>query len=454
MLILTLSVIFSLAIALIWVNYLRKVDLFENEHKWHLVFAFVLGAVFPFCIDALHYFVYEPLHIHANGHWLNDFIFYVFGVGLVEEVLKFLPALILIRFIHKAGNEPLDYILFACVSALGFAFHENILYVREYGLGVLASRSVLSVPAHMFFSALFMYGVVLGNFHNTRLGKLNIPVFIFLAILSHGFYDFWLSVELANVGVLITVLYFFLSISAFITILNNCMNNSPFYTPKKIINSDKISMALGLHYFAILALLIISVCLTEDFESGMSTALYIVIFRVLILGILILRLSRFKITPGRWNRIKPELPFRLIIASSNHYFLGTRVRSAVLRIKVKGESFNEVYLNAFLEEHFEILPLSLKKTYIRQKRVAFMEKKIFLKNDETFYVLKVLLEIDPEKSVYYLLKAKTGGRSRTPQGYPIAALLKIKDPGDIMNETAGLGDFPFLEWVILKPLKN
>ncbi len=455
MLILTLATLFSLSIAGIWINYLRKIDLFENEYKWHIVLVFILGATFPFLIEVLHNFVYKPLQIHQSGNLLYDSAFFVFGVGLPEELLKFLPAFILIKFTNKAGNEPLDYVLFACVSALGFAFHENILYVRDYGLGVLTSRSILSVPAHMFFSAMFMYGIVLSRFHNTRLGKLNIPLFILLAIVSHGFYDFWLSVELANIGVLITILYFLLTISVFITILNNCMNNSPFYTPKKIINSEKIALGLSLQYLIVLVAIILAVCFIQDYLTGMAIALYLVVFRVAILGILIIRLSRFKIVPGKWNKIKPELPFSIIIVTPAASYQGGSIRrGSLLRIKVKGESFNETYLNAFLEEHFELLPVSAKKTYIGQKRVAFMEKKLFLKNDETFYLLKVILEINPEKSVYYLLKAKTSGSSRTPQGYPIAALLKIKDPHKILDENSDLNDFPFLEWVILKPIKS
>jgi len=300
-----------------------------------------------------------------------------------------------------------------------------------------------------------MYGIVLSRFHNTKLGKLNIPLFIFLSVLSHGFYDFWLDIELADFGVLITIFYFFLTISVFITILNNCMNNSPFYTPKKIINSDKISFGLGIQYFVILTGIITAVCILKDYKTGMAIAIYFAVFRVLILGILIIRLSRFKIIPGRWNKIKPEIPFRIIIVSpAESYRGGTRAGSSLLRIQVKGESFNETYLNAFYEEHFEILPVSVRKTFIGQKRLAFMEKKVFLKNDETFYVLKIILEINPEKSVYYLLKAKTKGSSLTPQGYPIAALLKIKDPKKILDENAGVDDFPFLEWVILRPMKS
>jgi hypothetical protein len=125
-----------------------------------------------------------------------------------------------------------------------------------------------------------------------------------------------------------------------------------------------------------------------------------------------------------------------------------------LRIKVKGESFNEVYLNSYLEEHFELLPVSTRKTHIGQKQVAFMEKKLFLKNDETFYLLRVILALAPEQSTFYLLKAKTSGSSRTPQGYPIAALLKIKDVQKLTDENSDLKDFPFLEWVILRPLKT
>lgn len=445
-----LSVVLSLSISLIWIYYLKRIDLFEREFTWHIMIAFIAGCLTPFLIDVLHLLLFRPLNISENGEWANDFFFFVFGVGLPEEIVKFLPAFLLVITAKKASNEPLDYILFACVSALGFAFHENIQYVMNYGLGVLSSRAILSVSAHMFFSAMFMYGIVLSRFHNSKWGKLNIPLFMLLAVASHGFYDFWLTRESAAL-VFVTILFYFLTISIFITILNNCMNNSPFYSPKKIIDSEKVSRDLALLYLAVLLAIIVAVCIVEDYLTGMGLALYLVIFRVVILGVLIIRLSRFKIIPGRWNKIKAELPFSFIAVSAGSTYQGG---GSFLRIKVKGESFNEVYLNSYLEEHFELLPVSPKKTFIGQKRVAFMEKKLFLANDETFYLLRIIVALDPEQSVVCLLKAKTSGTSRTPQGYPIAALLKIKDAQKLTDEKAGIQDFPFLEWVILRPLKN
>jgi hypothetical protein len=208
-----------------------------------------------------------------------------------------------------------------------------------------------------------------------------------------------------------------------------------------------------LQYFAILIGIVLVVGITIDYPAAIGLALYTIVFRVLILGILIIRLSRFKIIPGRWNPIRAEMPFTVILAAGS----GSRqamVGGPLFCIRVKGESFNEVHLNAFLEEHLELLPVSARRTTLGQRRVAVMEKKLFLKDDETFYLMKVILALEPEKSVFYLLKAKTSGTSRTQQGYPIAALLKIKDPQKLVSSQSSLEDFPFLEWVILRPLKG
>ena len=86
-------------------------------------------------------------------------------VGITEEIVKHL----VVRFTDKWHPEYINTIknalVFSIVSALGFAFAENIFYFYNiyvhYGVGDLISsfifRSVFTAMGHMIFSAIFGY---------------------------------------------------------------------------------------------------------------------------------------------------------------------------------------------------------------------------------------------------------------------------------------------------------
>ncbi|MCZ6730016.1 MAG: PrsW family glutamic-type intramembrane protease, partial [SAR324 cluster bacterium] len=81
--------------------------------------------------------------------------------------------------------------------ALGFAAVENIFYLERYGTITLLTRSILTVPAHAFFSA--PMGVMMAySRHAPTLGGKYLWLVGGLAVSSgfHGLYDVWLSLEL------------------------------------------------------------------------------------------------------------------------------------------------------------------------------------------------------------------------------------------------------------------
>lgn len=455
-----IAIVFSFYVSWIWIDYLRRIDLFEREKLHHLILTFFAGAVFPFLIDLFHRFLLSP-EISLNGNPLNDFFYSVIVIGLVEEVVKFLPLLIILLFFKKLLNEPLDYLVYAAVSALGFAFHENIIYIFDYGIGVIGTRSVLSVPCHIFDSALFAYGFVLYRFNPGSNGVLKVITFAGLSVLSHGFYDFWLVNDTVPGGFLITILYYFITISLFATIIGNCINNSPFYHPKHTINSEKTARILFIYYGILFAALLIVLGIVTGIDEACTFYIRFIFLRFLILAILIIRLSRFRIIPARWNTIKFELPFSLMLASGkkfqvpNIYQPRSLFFSSIVHIRIKGESFNESHITSFYEEYFELHPVAPKKSYLQRKRVAFIEKKLFLFDDETFYLARIYLNHVSEKEVrYFLLKAKTKGQTRINNEFPIAALIKTGDSATMSVEALKPEDLKFMEWVILKPIRG
>ena len=87
----------------------------------------------------------------------------VFGIGVIEEFVKFVPFLIILKF-TKIINEPIDYIMYASLSALGFAFVENFNYFDDGSINIIHSRALTASIAHMVFSSLVVYGLILAKY--------------------------------------------------------------------------------------------------------------------------------------------------------------------------------------------------------------------------------------------------------------------------------------------------
>ncbi|MGZ4089865.1 MAG: PrsW family intramembrane metalloprotease, partial [Bacteroidia bacterium] len=278
-----------------------------REKTYHILVTFVLGTIIPFIIYPLHDYVFDPLGISDSVNPVYSFLYFTFAVGLVEELIKCLPLIIVLFLFKKAVNEPLDYVKYICVSALGFAFGENIEYALYYGHQVLLSRAILSVPGHMFFSALFIYGLIEYKYHNKQI--IHVLKYVLLSSLAHGIYDFLLGFEIRMLGIVLNILFFFLVISAFITILNNNINASPFYTPKKAIDQEKVRRILVWFYVPILLTIIIVTAIFKNGETAAGAYYRLMFWNSTILYVLIVRLSRFSIVPNVKNKVKFEFPF-------------------------------------------------------------------------------------------------------------------------------------------------
>lgn len=119
----------------------------------------------------------------ATTGWSAIFITSFFAAGMVEEFLK---AAIVERGALQRGfmRTPLDCMVYAGATALGFAAVENILYVTSTGVQTAILRAVTAVPAHL------MFGLVMGWYFAEHLfrGRSRGLAYIIPALL-HGVYD-------------------------------------------------------------------------------------------------------------------------------------------------------------------------------------------------------------------------------------------------------------------------
>ncbi|MEO9257749.1 MAG: PrsW family glutamic-type intramembrane protease, partial [Crocinitomicaceae bacterium] len=431
----------AIFIAWIWVDYYRLIDVFQTEKLKYFILTFLLGSASVFIVFWINRFLLDGYQFALNGDSSNDFAYAVFKIGLVEEFAKTVPFLIVLVVFKKQFNEPIDYLAFICVSALGFSAAENVLYFHNYGPYIINGRAILSSVGHMFDTSLIAYGIIRYKYYykGSTKGILNIVLFVFLAALSHGFYDFWLiSGDLGLFGSLLTILYFLICISFFAVIINNALNNSSIFTYKKVVNSDKVVMRLLKYYGIVFLIQLIILSYLENALYAFVDLLSSLLFVGFIVGVTCIRLSRFKLIKGRWEPINIELPFSMKAGDLSG---GT----SIFKISVKGETFNEAFICSYFEEFFMLNPLSQRATYIGNPCLSFIEKKIFLRNDESFYVAKLYHDSELGSHDIVLLKPKTRGVTMVDGKYPIVAILEINNLADLEDKKATVKNFKFKE---------
>jgi RsiW-degrading membrane proteinase PrsW (M82 family) len=223
-----LAFLAGLIISLVWLIYLRSLDVFRKERWFDLLLVFTGGVFFTMLCLPLYDLSHYAFNFYINGDSLNDFLYCTAVIGGSEELVKMLPWVLFAIFTRKL-KEPYDYILYASVAALGFAFAENWSYLENPDN--IFGRFLTSTVSHLFNASLFAYSLVLARFKFQHKGaKILAPIAGFaLACLCHGFYDFWLLSPATRGLSFITTLFLLLSIHVWFHLKNNAINHSQFY---------------------------------------------------------------------------------------------------------------------------------------------------------------------------------------------------------------------------------
>lgn len=295
-----------------WMFFLRKMDIYEPEKWHHLIITFLLSIVCMHLLYPAHDFLWDILEYNRPSNPVSDFGYLTVSVGMVEEFVKILPVLIMLKF-SKGINEPFDYILYASVSALGFAFVENIGYFGDQELGNIAIRGFQCCLVHIAFSSTVAYGLMLGKYRKNY-NKYGIFILFFvIASAFHGFYDFWLmdwwAVEYDWVSSITTLVLLHL----WVTYANNTLNISNFYHPEVQFKTDWIKYLAFTIFVAILMLSYTIVSFNYGWWYGNHHLTLSAFDLLLVVSYFALSLGFMSITRGY---IKPlQLPFNFLFPS-------------------------------------------------------------------------------------------------------------------------------------------
>lgn len=302
-----LTLLASLLVSGVWVVFLRSMDVFNREKWGPIIVVFLTGALFTHLCLPLYDTAQLVYGLQLNGEAANDFLYCTLVIGGSEEIVKLLPWLLFAWF-SKRMREPFDYLLYASVAALGFAFAENLMYLED--TGNIVGRTIMSSVGHMFDASIVAYAFILSRYRYTQpWAKWLLPVAGFaLAALAHGFYDFWLISEAVEEYAFVTTLFFIASLHIWFFFKNNALNNSDFFTTHRVYNAG---FQQDLLTFALLGMLMVEytfVSLEYGADDGNRIIVHSSYMVFLFLVYVSFMLHRIDLQKGVWKRLQFALP--------------------------------------------------------------------------------------------------------------------------------------------------
>ncbi|OJJ17124.1 hypothetical protein BKI52_30905 [marine bacterium AO1-C] len=329
-----IGVIASLFIALTWFLYIIRLKVFQKPNYAALLSCFLGGSIFAFLALPLYDFFDLVLNFSLKGYLVNDFPYMILGIGLIEETVKLLPWLLVLVLFRNAIQEPVDYLLFASVAALGFAATENFIYIAKDSTAIVQMRAFMPTLGHLFDSSIVAYGVILARYRRKRPVWIYILLYLLLAATVHGFYDFWLYIGLYLFSIAIAIV----GMAIWITFLNNALNISPAFDYKKAFSSSK------LRRFVIVALTSIvlfdygSTALVKGADMANQELLSTLLFAGFFMAFMSTSLANFDLVKGYWSPPYKTSFFRKV---NYNRFVGTWVH---IQPKQSDARFEEIEL--------------------------------------------------------------------------------------------------------------
>jgi len=213
-------------VALFYIRFLRKIDLFEEEKPVFSFLAFLMGCGFLFLIFPLHA-LFPDLRGFEEGHsFFTRLRFHVLSVAFFEEAVKILPFLVMLLF-KRPIDEPFDYLKYASVGAMGFAAVENVQYFNTYSIRIIEGRAFYTAIMHMFTSSLIAYLWMETKYRFKKPPLLALAPGFLLACFVHGLYNALLGSQSTYLlGIVFTVML----LTFWGRMMNNALNQSPFFS--------------------------------------------------------------------------------------------------------------------------------------------------------------------------------------------------------------------------------
>jgi RsiW-degrading membrane proteinase PrsW (M82 family) len=445
---LVFAVLAAVCGAMLWIGYFKRIDVLEHERIIDVIIAFTIGYLTP-SLALWIYYGLEILGFNFNGKFLNDLAYSVFGVGVTEELSKLLGVLITFKILKKRINEPIDYLIYGGIIALGFSTRENFIYYHNYGSQIATGRTLISCLVHIINTSICVYGLYRFKIFNKGNIYVNSIVGISAAIASHGMFDFFLTQPFLGIftSLLATIVYL-IGINFWLQMINNCINFSPFFDYQKISSITKLYKTIFAWYVLILILVFAFDYYYKDLDFAIKSTFASLVKEGVVLIIVALRASRLKINKRKYFPVKIQMPIHFTNSDDEDFSIFG------IGFKIRGENEKEFQFIKYMGKDILIYPVNKNASKINTNRRARLLKKYFLKNDVVIYLIEVFNE--DKTNTIYLLKPKTRSITYINGIYPIGILMQYESSvTDHKNhETLSYKDLKKIEYVYIKDLPD
>ena len=286
----------SILVALVYIRFLRQMDVFEKESWKNTLLCFLIGVATVPIVFLVYLIFPDIINLPEQGNFNVRLRYHIQGVASIEELAKIIPFLIFYNRKHVL-NESYDYIKYASVGAMGFAAFENVLYFSS-NISIIEDRAFYTAVLHMFTSSVVAYAI----FYFKKTTRLPFPLIFIgaycIAVLTHGLFN-----ALVSDG---TTYYFGVFQVVFMLILwgkmmNNTLNHSEFFHEDSIqrqISKAGFQLLIGWGIIFIFAL--IAVFMKDGIESALQFIREGLLFGVISGLSLYFFLARPRINKGIW----------------------------------------------------------------------------------------------------------------------------------------------------------
>ena len=290
------ALIASILVALVYIRFLRQMDVFEQETWRNTLICFSIGVLTVPLVLLVYLLFPHILAMPEQGNFIVRLRYHVLGVASIEEIAKILPFLFFYSR-KQILNESYDFIKYASVGAMGFAAFENVLYFSN-DISIIEDRAFYTAILHMFTSSLIAYAM----FYFKKMTRLPLlPIFFVaysFAICIHGLFNALVSSKITYYFAVFQVVCMLI---VWGKMMNNTLNHSEFFHEQSI--QRKISMA-GIQLLIGWGLIFSFASIAVYFQDGYSQAMNFikegVVFGI-ISGIgLYMYLARPRIKKGFW----------------------------------------------------------------------------------------------------------------------------------------------------------
>lgn len=291
----------AVLILIVWLIFVIRIDVFEREKFSSVLLIFTLGCAFSMLTHPLYDFFRFTLNFRLEGTYINDFFYCIFAIGFIEETVKIIPVLLIMRW-KRVFNESTDFVIYASLSGLGFAFMENLLYFDESGLNNIVGRSLSATVLHMSLTSFVAYGLFYAKY-KARGNRLGYFLFSFsVACVLHGIYDFWLVSD-GWVGdfKIFSVLILVYVVQRYAYAITNVLSHSEFYTDgSQLIDSSRF-LAFALFTIATYQYMILAY--NYGTENANINLLSLVLSSGFLVFFLVLQLGNIAVSKNSWSSL-------------------------------------------------------------------------------------------------------------------------------------------------------